>query len=637
MYLKFGEFVVDVRQRRLLRLPDAEPIALTAKVFDTLLYFVEHPSEVLDKDTLLAAIWPGVVVEENSLTQNVSTLRQLLGEARGENRYIVTVPRKGYRFVAEVAPLAAMPASPAVEELPRPVTPSAAAHPARQRPRVWWVAAVVIGAAVIALVASAPFRGLWNPPLVLWDQSRVAVLPFKPLVAADRDESLELGMTESLITALSAEEKLRILPLSSVRAFRAPDQDPLAAGRALDVELVLDGSLQRSNDRIRVSARLLSVRDGRQLWADTFDEKLQTIFEMQDAIAERVSEALFTRLAATTALTRARARGQTENSEAYLLYTNGRLAWTRATEESLAQAIGYFEEAIARDPHYALAYAGVADCYAILGVFGMRAPHETYPRARRAAEKALEIDDSLAPVHATLGHIKIQYDFDWRGGLAEYARAVELDPSYAGTYHYRAIVLAMHGEIERSLQESRRAQQLEPLWIAPRAAMGMVLGYAKRYDESIRQLTQTLALDERADNARTYLGRAYLHSGHPDRALAEFQARRSAAPGSHGDVAQALALSGRREEARAELDRLLQLSRERYVAALDIATIHASLGEKDKAFEWLARAFEERSTNLGFLAQDPSFDAMRDDPRFGALVERIGVWKRPLGPDAGMR
>jgi DNA-binding winged helix-turn-helix (wHTH) protein/TolB-like protein/Tfp pilus assembly protein PilF len=637
MYLKFGEFVVAVRQRRLLRLPSGEAIPLTAKVFDTLLYFAEHAGEVLDKDTLLAAIWPGVVVEENSLTQNVSTLRQVLGEARGENRYIVTVPRKGYRFVAEVEPLSAMPPVPVAAAQPLPVGPPPAAQPTRERARSGWTAAIVIGAAVLALVAAALFFRTADPPRPS-DGSRVAVLPFKPLVAADRDESLELGMTESLIAALSAQEKLEILPLSSVRRFGAPDQDPLAAGRSLGVPIVLDGSLQRRDDRIRVSARLLRVSDGRQLWADTFDEKLQTIFEMQDAIAERVSEALLARLAgATPAVSRSPARGQTEDSEAYLLYANGRLAWTRATEASLTQAIGYFEEAIARDPQYALAHAGLADCYAILGVFGMRAPHETYPRARRAAEKALEIDDSLAPVHATLGHIRIQYDFDWRGGLAEYARAVELDPSYAGTYHYRGIVLAMHGEIERSLEEFRRAQQLEPLWIAPRAAMGMILGYAKRYDESIRQLTQTLALDERADNARTYLGRAYLHSGHPDLALAEFQKRRSPAPGSYGDVAQALVLSGRREEARAELDRLLQLSRERYVAALDIATIHASLGEKDKAFEWLARAFEERSTNLGFIAQDPSFEAMRDDPRFEALIERIGVWKRPLGPDAGMR
>jgi DNA-binding winged helix-turn-helix (wHTH) protein/TolB-like protein/Tfp pilus assembly protein PilF len=637
MYLKFGEFVVDVRQRRLLRLPGGEAIPLTAKVFDTLLYFAEHPGELLDKDTLLAAIWPGVVVEENSLTQNVSTLRQVLGEARGDNRYIVTVPRKGYRFVAEVVPLTAMPPPPDADAQAPSVSPPPAVQPARRRFRVWVAAAIVVGAAVIALVANALFTGLFNRPLDLWEGSRVAVLPFKPLVPADRDESLELGMTESLIASLSAQENLVVLPLSSVRGFAAPDQDPLAAGRELGVELVLDGSLQRQDDRIRVSARLLSVRDGRQMWADTFDEKLQTIFEMQDAIALRVSEALFTRMATAHPLLQARARGQTEDSEAYLSYANGRLAWSRATEASLTQAIGYFEAAIERDPRYALAHAGLADCYAILGVFGMRAPHETYPRARRAAEKALEIDDTLAPVHATLGHIKVQYDFDWRGGLVEYARAVELDPSYAGTYHYRGILLAMHGEIERSLEQFRRAQQLEPLWIAPRAATGMVLGFAKRYDESIRQLTQTLALDERADNARTYLGRAYLHSGHPDRALAEFRKRRSPAPGSYGDVARALVLAGRREEARAELNRLLQLSRERYVAALDIATVYASLGDREQSFEWLARAFEDRSTNLGFIAQDPAFDAMRDDPRFVALIERIGVWKRPLGPEAKMR
>lgn len=668
-FLEFGDFVVDVRQRRLLRRTSGVPIPLTAKVFDTLLYFARHPGEVLDKDALLSAIWPGVVVEENSLTQNVSTLRQVLGEARGDHRYIVTVPRRGYEFVAEVtahdtsswppavaAPPAERPtsvaltaaatpsldsiaavhaATPAVASIPADSTRSGAPVPVPasvpehvpRRPALH-LAIAIVSFAVLAIAALFLVLTLRSRDGAAAPARVLAVLPFKPIVSAGRDESLELGMTESLIRSLSELDGTVLQPLSSVRRFNAPDQDPLAAGRALGVQAVLDGSLQREGRRLRVSARLLDVSDGRQLWSGSFDENLTTIFDVQDAIAHRVSEAL--RAPLSNRRSGQGLRRDTEDSQAYLLYANGRLSWSRLTEQSLVQAIDYFEKAIARDSHYALAYAGLADCYAMLGVFGMRPPHDVFPRARQAVERALEIQPDLAAAHTTLGHIKIQYDLDWSGGLQEYARAVALDPNYAPTYHYRGIVLAMHGLTERSLAELQRAQQLEPLWMAPRAATGNTLVYARRYDEAIAYLNKALALDDRADNARTFLGRAYLHSGRYDQALQEFAKRRALAPGSYGDVAQALALSGRRQEALEELERLRELSATRHVQALDFATVYASLGEKEKAFEWLERAYQDRSTNLGFLAQDPTFDALHADARFNALVARIGVWKRPL-------
>lgn len=633
--LRFGDFILDIRQRRLLRLPGREPVPLTAKVFDTLQYFVEHPGVLLEKDTLLQAIWPDVVVEENSLTQNVSTLRQALGESRGEHRYIVTVPRRGYRFVADVVPADAPPSSehssaaqaphePSGSRAPMPgVAPSAAVEHGRRVRTRRWTAAVLIGAVVMvaALMFTRPAARVADP----MQPQQIAVLPFKPLVRSERDESLELGMTESLIARLSARDRIVARPLSSVRRFGEVDQDPLAAGRELGVDAVLDSSVQRSGGRMRVSARLLRVADGRQLWAQSFDQELSGIFETQDAIADKVSQALSVQLEPQT-------RPATGDSEAFLLYASGRLAWSRFNEASLLRAIEYFDAAIERDDRYALAYAGLADSYAILGVFGMQAPHEVFPLARRAAERALAIDPHAAPVYTTLGHVKIQYDLDWAGGLADYARAVELDPNYAPTYHYRGIAYAMHGDTSLAIEQFHRAQQLEPLYIAPRAALGMVLVYARRYREAIVQLNETLALDERADNARTYLGRAYLHSGDYERALTEFRKRQSLAPGSYGDVAQALALSGRQGEARAELERLLRLSKERHVQALDIATVYSSLGEKELALEWLDRAFDDRSTNLGFLAQDPTFDRLRDEPRFVALVRRVGVQERWPAP-----
>lgn len=609
-YLEFADFRVDIRQRRLLRRATGEVVPVTAKVFDTLLYFVEHPGELLDKDRLLREIWPGVVVEENSLTQNVSALRQALGEAPGSNRYILTVPRRGYRFVAEVAPGAA----PAAQSNAGPGISSA------PRRTILYVALAAVLAIVAYLLSTRmPGRPASSAPQTL------AVLPFKPLVAEGRDESLELGMTDSLIVKLSAMEGVVIHPLSSVRRFAATDQDPLAAGRALGAQAVLDGLLQLRDGKLRVSARLLDVSTGQQLWAGSFDEPFTTIFGVQDAITARVSEAL--RAPLSKRISGNVAQRATADSEAYLLYANGRLAWSRLTEPSLLQAISYFERAIERDPRYALAHSGLSDSYAMLGVFGMRAPREVFPLARTAVEKALEIDPDLAAAHATLGHIKVQFDLDWNGGMAEYSRAIELDPAHAPTYHYRGILFALRGDIARSLADLQRAQQLEPLWIAPRAATGNVLVNARRYGEAIEHLTRTLALDERANNVRAFLGRAYLHSGDPARALEEFRKRDGQVPGGYRDVPQALAMLGRRDEALAELQRVLEVAKQRHVQSIDIATIYSSLGDTANALRYLEQGYDDRSTNLGFIVQDPSFDKLHAEPRFVALVERVGVWQ----------
>jgi DNA-binding winged helix-turn-helix (wHTH) protein/TolB-like protein/Tfp pilus assembly protein PilF len=629
-YLEIPGFTIDVRRRVLLRRESGEAIALTAKAFDTLLYLAQHPGEVLDKDTLLAAVWPGVVVEENSLAQNISALRQALGESHGENRYIATVPRRGYRFVAEVQARSELPAAVVSDA---PVTAqSASPEPASRRaiPRPWWVRVAVvavlsIGVALFWLSGGNKEESAASPGAV----PSLAVLPFKPLVLAERDESLELGMTDSLITKLSELDGHVVKPLSSVRRYAAPEQDALAAARALDAQIVLDGSLQHSDGRLRVTTRLLDVKDGRQIWAGSFDEHFTTIFEVQDTIARRVSEALRAPLSNRAA--RRGERGSTQNSAAYLAYANGKLAWSRLTGQSLNQAIAEFEKALALDPRYALAHVGIADSYATLGVFGVMAPHDAYPRARRAAEQALSIEPDLAAAHATLGHIAVQHDLDWIAGMAEYDRAIALDPGYARTFHWRGISYGMHGATERALADFERARQLEPLWIAPRAATGNVLFYARRYSEAIAVLTETLELDERADNARTYRARAYLHSGQRELALAEFmklREREARTPGSFGDVGQAMAMLGRAEEARAELARLMRLAKSRYVPALDVATIHASLGDRDSASEWLERAYADRSTNIAFLEYDPSFDGLRDDTRLEKLVERIGVRKR---------
>jgi DNA-binding winged helix-turn-helix (wHTH) protein/TolB-like protein/Tfp pilus assembly protein PilF len=613
-HYEFGDFALDVGQQCLLRRDTGQTILLTAKVFETLVYFVEHAGETLDKEVLLRSIWPGVVVEENSLTQNVSTLRQMLGETRGENRYIATVARKGYRFVAKVKRCDERVVA----------APSIAAPGATRRRNVLLAAGAavliaVIGAIVLFGTATRPREAALLPARTL------AILPFKPLLPAERNESLELGMADSLISRLSQNSWQAISPLSSVRRYGALDQDPIAAGRALGVDAVLDGSLQRSGDRLRVTVRLLRVADGNQLWSQSFDQDFTTIFDVQDIIAARVAEAVSLRWIGGGA---ARGAPYTQDPEAFALYAGGQFAWTRQTEPSLLQAVAFFEQAIERDPNYALAYASLADTYALLGIFGMRAPHEVFPKARSAVEKALSIDPDLAAAHAASGHIKMMYEHDWDGAAREYQRALQLDPSLASAYHRRGLLYAMQGDIDRALESNNRAQQLEPSWIAPKGAAGNFLYLARRYDESLRLCEQVLALDERADNARSFLIRNLIVKGDYDRAIAEYDRRPLQMPGSNAHRAQALALAGRRAAALAELDRVLKLSKERYVAAYDIALIYAALSDTENTFLWLDRAVEDRSTLMVFLAQDPMFDAFHADPRFAALVERIGVYRR---------
>ena len=612
---EFGDFALDVGQRHLLRRDTGKAIPLTAKVFDTLAYLVEHAGELLDKDALLQAIWRDVIVEENSLTQNISTLRHVLGEAHDENRYIATIPRRGYRFVAKVTRCDEHGISASAVE------PASTAE--RMTRRLAAVAALTVAIAAVAWYF-IPGGYRQSDPVAL---QTLAILPFKPLLPAERNESLELGMAESLISSLGQYSPQAISPLSSVRRFDALDKDAITVGRELGVDTVLDGSLQRSGDRLRVSVRLLRVADGRQLWAQSFDQAFTTIFEVQDVIAARVAQSLSVRW---TGGESARGAPYTKDPEAYVLYASGRLAWTRQTETSLLRAIGFYEQAIARDPDYALAYSGLADSYAVLGVFGIQAPRDVFPKARRAVDKALSIDPDLAAAHSASGHIKLMYEHDVDGAATEYARALQLDSSIALTYHRRGLMYAMQGDIERALAESRHAQQLEPLWLAPRTAEGNHLYYARRYDESIRLVDQILVLDERADAARGLLIRNLVAKGDYDQAIAECDKGPLQVPGGRAFRAQALALSGRREEALAELDRLLALSKERYVPAYDIALIHAALADTENTFVWLERAMEDRSTQLVFLAQEPMLGTLHADPRFASLVRRIGVYRHAL-------
>ena len=625
---QFAEFRVDAGQRLLMR-GDGGTIPLTPKVFETLLYLVEHQGVVLDKDELMQAIWPHTVVEENNLNQSISALRRVLGESRGENRFIATIPGRGYRFVADVKPVAA-PEPRAERESIAPAFPS---EQRTEKPKGHFQFNFLAGIGIVGLAFAVHYLWPTRTPVLKAPTSStptpsvsvlrsIAVLPFKPLVADNRDESLEMGMADTLNFRLGSLRDVAVRPISSVRKFSGLEQDPVAAGRELGVESVLDGQIQRWGDRIRVTARLIGVGDGKQLWAGQFNEKFTDIFTVQDLISDKVISALALKLTAEEQ--KRLTKHYTENAEAYQLYVNGRFYWERRTLEGLKKAIEYFQQATGHDPKYALAYAGLADSYALLGVFHLP-PREAFPKAKDSALNALRIDDRLAEAHAALGHIKVQYEYDWAGAEREYRRAIELNPNYATVHHFYALYLSEMGRFDEGIHEIKRAQELEPSSLIIHTNVGTILYQARRYDEAINQLKSVLEMNPHFDFARSVLGVSYLQKGMVEQAIAEFQKRTTAATGSVADLGQAYALSGRRSEALREIDKLQELSKQRYVAPYNLALIYASLGEKGNALEWLEKAYEDRSTQLIWIKADPRLDKLRSEPRFKAVMRQMGL------------
>lgn len=624
---EFGDFRIDPARRLLMR-RDGRRITLTPKAYDTLLYLVEHPGTVLDKDELMRAIWPHTVVEENNLTQSMSALRRALGEIRGENRFITTVPGRGYRFGAEVKKAIAV----------RPNLPTVANGSVHQTDNHQnRTLRLLLGAAGIAGLALAVFYfwlvnrsavsaipGDRKPVSSTIPARSIAVLPFKPLVAGQRDESLEMGMADTLIVRLSNLRKLTVRPFSSVRRFSGLEQDAQAAGRELGVEAVLEGQIQRWGDRMRVTARLIGSADGKQLWANQFDEQFTHIFTVQDSIAERVTSALALEL--TGEEQKQLAKHHTESPEAYQMYIYGRFYRNKRTEEGSRMAIEYFEAAIARDPNYALAYSGLSEGYIGLSVFGALSPKDAFPKAQAAALKALEIDDQIAESHVALAHYKAQAEHDWSGSERAYQRAIELNPSYADAYRLYAILLMESGREDAAFERINRAQEIEPISIPFNATLGFLYYWARRYDSAVEQLQKTIDLEEGHWLPRYWLAQVYAQKGLHAEALREAQKARSLS----GDIGAAwvlgyvYAVSGKRSEALQEIKELLRLSKQRYVSPYDIAQIYAGLGEKDRSVEWLEKAYGDRSRGMDYLAVNPIFDRLRSDARFAALIRRLG-------------
>ena len=647
---EFGPFRLDTAEGQLWR--DGEEIQLTQKSFKILMLLVENGGHVLDKNELMEKVWPDAFVEENRLADSISTLRKLLSDDPKAPTYIRTVSGRGYRFVADVREGRAETTAVVdhtttriviEEELETPADElqaklrnfhKQAVAPAllqagtlrwRLKPLVIAASCVLIGALSVATYFA--LRGRPEPPAGQTPlASSIAVLPFKPLVSTTSDPALEMGMTDALITKLTNIRAVVVRPTSSVMKYTVEGQDLRAAGSELGVDVLLDGRVQKLDDRIRLSVQLVRVSDGTPLWADKFDEKFTDIFAVQDSISERVAMALALRI--TGEERKGLAKRYTENVEAYQLYLKGRDHWSKFRPDDLLTSINYYNEALKKDPNYALAYSGLANSYIVISIYGPLPAAEAMPKAQAAIQKALALDDNLADAHVSRGAIKIFYERDWPGAEAALKRAMELNPNHVDAPELYGYYLQAMGRVDEAVTEFKRSADRAPQWSVPENDLLQSYFEARRYDEAVKRCLETIKLEPNHARANQVLGLALTEKKQFGEAIAALQR----AIGASGDNERSKALSqlgytyavsGRSREALKVIDQL-KVTPNPWLS-IHIAKIYAGLGDKPQAFVWLEKSAAERFAFLYEIVFLPQFDSLRPDPRYAALVRNMNL------------
>jgi len=500
---------------------------------------------------------------------------------------------------------------------------SGTAYVAQARP--WWRSKTALGIATAAVAATLVLAiVLYLLPQRGKAIDSIAVLPFANASGDASTEYLSDGISEGITDTLSQLPNLKVMSHTAASRYKRRDVDPLAAGRELKVQAVLTGRVIQHGDDLSIRAELVNTTDNSQIWGEQYDRKLSDVLAVQREIAGEISEKL--RLRLSGAEKKQLSKQPTQNVEAYQLYMKGRYRWNRRDEESLKKAIEYFSQAIAKDPTYALAYAGVADCYVVLEDHRYMAPSEAIPKAKAAVLKALEIDPTLAEAHADLGTIK-ESEWDWSGAEKEYKRAIELNPNYATAYHWYALHLSRLGRLDEAMTEIQRAKELDPLSLIINLNVGIYSIRQRKYDQAIEELRKLMDMDPSYSGAHVFLAQAY----ELKKMYGESVSERQKAFQLEGDkeLAEALqqgyAAAGYRGAVQNEIRILEGRSKRKYVSPILIADNYVRLGEKERAFVWLERAYQEHSSNLGYLKMDPLYDPLRSDPRFQDLLRRIGL------------
>ena len=625
--LCFGIFEVDLRagelRKRGLR------VRLQEQPFQVLAMLLEHAGQVVSREELQKKLWPAetFVDFDHGLNKAINKIREALGDSAESPRFVETVARRGYRFLADVRAADAV-AVRSLEPAPQP-------HPAadardRQVPggtlagftRAWKMSTFVLLALLAAFAAWKLYSGNHPSPFI----RSLAVLPLESLSSDASQDYFADGMTDELISTLGQISALRVISRTSVMAYKHTRKSLPQIARELNVDAVVEGTVLRSGDQVRITAQLIEGAADRHVWSQSYQGELRDTLALQNNVARAIADQI--RINVNPHEQAALRNATVVNPVAYESYLKGRYFWNKRTANGLKAALAYFNEAVDEDSTYAQAYSGLADTYALLGdwQYAVMTPKEALPKAKAAATKALELDSALGEAHNSLAFCLDGFDWDFDAAGKEFRRALELNPGYATAHHWYAWHLALLRRYDEAIVEMRRAENLDPLSLIINADLAELLALAHSYDESIRQSRKTIDMDPNFGLAHNHLGQAYLQKHLNDQAVAELQEAVKLSGGSPtciANLARAYAGSGKRSEAVALLGDLKSRSHPGQSLASEIAVIYASLGDRDQAVSWLEKGYEERF-NPGVLIR-PGFDPLRSDPRFADLERRVGL------------
>ncbi|HET9358828.1 MAG TPA: FlgO family outer membrane protein [Vicinamibacterales bacterium] len=601
---EFGAYRLEPPTRRLLR--NGEPVPLTPKAFAVLLALIERRDRVVDKAELMRIVWPDSFVEEANLSQTIFVLRRTLGDGPDGRPFIETMPRRGYRFAADVR-----------EEIAKP---AGYGQHVRWRLRSSWIAATLVIVIALAWFGASGMRLGSDAPVRV---ESLVVLPFSDL-SGDIEDYLGESMTDALITNLGQISGLRVISGTSAMSYKGTSKTVPQIARELNVDAIVEGTVHRSAGRVSFNLRLIHAATDRTVWAQSYERDVQNALEVHNEIARAIASR-------TTVTMTERERSRLSeaipvNPKVYEAYLRGRYFWNQRSEPAMRQAIAHFDEAIRLDSGYAPAYSGLADSYAMYGSHGWSlAGDNAWERAVAAAEKAMEVDELLADGHTSRARIALNYDLDWVGAERGYRRAIELNPGYATARHWYGYYLILSGRFKDGEAEMRRALELDPLSPIINANIGMCFYMARQYDAAIAHWQKALEMHRSYAQLHEYLTMAYVGKEMYPEAAAESQKILSlsdiAGP-EIGILAHVYGRMGRTQEARRMLAEVLSQGES---AAYYIALAYVGLGERDNAFKWLDRALQKRAGPFNELNAEPMFDALRADPRFPALLRRMGL------------
>jgi TolB-like protein/DNA-binding winged helix-turn-helix (wHTH) protein/Tfp pilus assembly protein PilF len=661
--IRFGEgFELDLRPRRLRR--GSHVLKLERIPLEILILLLEHRGEIVSRDEIVARVWGNDVFldTDNSIRGAIRKVRQALKDDSETPRFIQTVTGRGYRFIAPII----SPQEEHTTEPPKPeasvvstATESSVREPdswphggdlgldqeqertvgqvagtetargqLRRHARTW----VFVGLAALAVVSILSLREFWSwrgsrVPAVVQRKTVLAVLPFDNLSRDPDQEFFSEGLTEEMIAQLGKlnQDRLKVVARSSVAKYKGSTLAASEIGKELNADYLVQGSIRRSSDRIRITVRLIKARDQIDVWTASYDRELRDVLAVQASVVRSIASEIH--IALTEEQEERLATPRQISPEAYEAYLKGRYYWNKRTGESMQKAEQYFEQAIDRDPSYAAAYSGLADCNSGLTWHGFKSPAEALPKAYAAARKALEINPESAEAHASLA-LAMTHSWDWTGAEAEYRRALQLDPQYANAHHWYGDYLSIRGRHGEALAEAKHALELDPLNLMISTWVGLRYYTARDYSRAIDQNRNSVELDPNFAAAHLLLGEDYREAGLHSEAVNELKKAANLSGDSPlytAQVAVALAVAGRNRDALRIAHELETISRKRYVSPYGLAQIYAASNKNEDTFKWLEAAYEDHAVWMGYLAVDPIFDRYRSDERFKDLLRRVGL------------